>query len=459
MFRLDADKKVHFCDGVTRRDFLHAGSLGFLGLTLPEFLAIKASGAVDPMKDVNCIQLMLVGGPSQLDTWDMKPDAPASIRGPYKPIKTNVPGIEISEIFPRMAKHADKFALLRSVYHTAAAVHDTGCQMMQTGRLFQGGLESPNYGSVLRFEKGARGDMPPNVLIPYMIGQLGGNLPHGDTAGFLGKAYDPFVLNADPSEANFKVPDMLPPDYISAVRVDRRRDWRQMIDQSVKYFEESNQDAKLMDSTFDQAYTLMTSAKAREAFDLTQENEDMRKRYGLNRFGQGCLLARRLVERGVRFVTINMFETVFNDITWDIHGSAPFSPISCYSDLVGPMFDNAYSSLLEDLSRTGLLDSTLVLATGEFGRTPRVNPAGGRDHWPQCWTVVMAGGGVKGGQVVGSSDSIAGAPKDRPVMPSHVAATVYKCLGIPIDKELKTPQGRVVRLVDHGFDPIDELLV
>jgi hypothetical protein len=414
---------------------------------------------VDPKKEVNCIQLMLVGGPSQLDTWDMKPEAPASIRGPYKPIKTNVPGIEICEIFPRMAKHADKFALLRSVYHTAAAVHDTGCQMMQTGRLFQGGLESPNYGSVLRFEKGARGDMPPNVLIPYMIGQLGGNLPHGDTAGFLGKAYDPFVLNADPAEANFKVPDMLPPDYISAVRVDRRRDWRQVIDQSVKYFEESNQDAKLMDSTFDQAYTLMTSAKAREAFDLTQENEDMRKRYGLNRFGQGCLLARRLVERGVRFVTINMFETVFNDITWDIHGSAPFSPISCYSELVGPMFDNAYSSLLEDLSGIGLLDNTLVLATGEFGRTPRVNPAGGRDHWPQCWTVVMAGGGVKGGQVVGSSDSIGGAPKDRPVMPSHVAATVYKCLGIPIDKELKTPQGRVVRLVDHGFDPIDELLV
>jgi hypothetical protein len=459
VFRLDADKKVHFCDGVTRRDFLHAGSLGFLGLTLPEFLTFKAVGAVDPKKEVNCIQLMLVGGPSQLDTWDMKPEAPASIRGPYKPIKTNVPGIEICEIFPRMAKHADKFALLRSVYHTAAAVHDTGCQMMQTGRLFQGGLESPNYGSVLRFEKGARGDMPPNVLIPYMIGQLGGNLPHGDTAGFLGKAYDPFVLNADPAEANFKVPDMLPPDYISAVRVDRRRDWRQVIDQSVKYFEESNQDAKLMDSTFDQAYTLMTSAKAREAFDLTQENEDMRKRYGLNRFGQGCLLARRLVERGVRFVTINMFETVFNDITWDIHGSAPFSPISCYSELVGPMFDNAYSSLLEDLSGIGLLDNTLVLATGEFGRTPRVNPAGGRDHWPQCWTVVMAGGGVKGGQVVGSSDSIGGAPKDRPVMPSHVAATVYKCLGIPIDKELKTPQGRVVRLVDHGFDPIDELLV
>lgn len=458
MFRLDADRRVHFCDGVTRRDFLHAGSLGFLGLSMPQFFRLKAMGAVKPDKDVSCIQLMLVGGPSQLDTWDMKPDAPASIRGPFKPIKTNVSGIEVSEIFPRMAKIADKFALLRSVYHTAAAVHDTGCQMMQTGRLFQGGLESPNFGSVLRFEKGAHGDMPPNVLLPYTIGQLGGNLPHGDTAGFLGKGYDPFVLNADPADPNFKVPDLLPPDYISAVRVDRRRSWRKMVDQSVEYFEEANQDSKLMDATFNQAYTLMTSAKAREAFELSQESEEVRKRYGMNRFGQGCLLARRLVERGVRFVTLNMFETVFNDITWDIHGSAPFSPISCYSDLVGPMFDNAYSSLLEDLSRIGLLDSTLVLATGEFGRTPRINPAGGRDHWPQCWTVVLAGGGIKAGQVVGASDAIGAAPQDRPVTPAHLAATVYKCLGIPVDTELKTPQGRVVRLVDHGFDPIDELL-
>jgi hypothetical protein len=459
MFRLDADKRVHFCDGVTRRDFLHAGALTFLGLSMPQFLRMKAAGVVKPGKDVSCIQLMLVGGPSQLDTWDMKPDAPASIRGPFKPIKTNVSGIEISEIFPRMAKHADKFALLRSVYHTAAAVHDTGCQMMQTGRLFQGGLESPNYGSVLRFEKGPHGDMPPNVLLPYPIGQLGGNLPHGDTAGFLGKGYDPFILNADPADPNFKVPDLLPPEYISAVRVDRRRSWRQEVDKSVQYFEDTNQDSKLMDATFNQAYTLMTSVKAREAFELSQEPDEVRKRYGMNRFGQGCLLARRLVERGVRFVTLNMFETVFNDITWDIHGSAPFSPISCYSDLVGPMFDNAYSSLLEDLSRIGLLDSTLVLATGEFGRTPRINPAGGRDHWPQCWTVVFAGGGVKGGQVVGASDAIGAAPQDRPVTPAHVAATVYKCLGIPVDTVLKTPQGRDVRLVDTGFDPIDELLI
>jgi hypothetical protein len=457
MFRLDADRRVHFCDGITRRDFLHAGTVAMLGLTLPEFFSIKAAGKVNSNKDVNCIQLMLVGGPSQLDTFDMKPEAPDSIRGPYKPIPTNVSGIQISEIFPRLAKHADKFALLRSVYHTAAAVHDTGCQMMQTGRLFQGGLESPNYGCVLAKEKGSKGSVPPNVLIPRPIGQLGGNLPHGDTAGFLGKSFDPFVLNADPSAADFHVPDMLPPDYISAVRVDRRRNWRDEIDKSVAYFEDS-QDAKLMDASFHQAYTLMTSAKAREAFDLTQEPDKVRERYGKNRFGMGCLLARRLIERDVRFVTVNMFETVFNEITWDIHGSAPFSPISCYGNLVGPMFDKAYSSLLEDLHDRGMLEGTLVLATGEFGRTPRINPAGGRDHWPQCWTIVLAGGGIKGGQAVGSSDSIGAAPRDLPATPSNVAATVYSALGIPLDLELHTPEGRIVRLVDHGFDPIQELL-
>src|SRR5215831_3176429 len=456
MFRLDADKCVHFCDGVTRRDFLHAGALGFLGLTLPEFLGLKALGAVPNDKDINCIQLMLVGGPSQLDTWDMKPDAPASIRGPYKPIPTNVSGIQISEIFPRMSKHADKFALVRSVYHTAAAVHDTGCQMMQTGRLFQGGLESPNYGCVVRRAKGPKGDVPPNVLLPYPIGQLGGNLPHGDTAGFLGKAYDPFVLNSDPAVANFHVPDMLPPDYISAVRVDRRRSWRDEIDKSVSYFE-SNEDAKLMNSTFNQAYTLMTSAKAREAFELNQEPEDVRKRYGLNRFGQGCLLARRLIERNVRFVTVNMFETVFNEITWDIHGSAPFSPISCYRNLVGPMFDNAYSSLLEDLHDRGLLGDTLVLALGEFGRTPKVNPAGGRDHWTNCWTILMGGGGIKGGQVIGSSDSTGGYPRDRPIAPPDLAATIYKALGIDIETPLVGAANRPIPVVDYGHAPIREL--
>src|SRR6266403_4038145 len=210
MIRLDADRPVHFCDGYTRRDFLHAGTLGLFGFGLTHFLSLKAQGAISGDKDLNVIQLFLVGGPSQLDTWDMKPEAPAEIRGPYKPIKTNVPGIEISENFPRMAKHADKYALLRSMYHTAAAVHDTGHQMMQTGRLFQGGIEHPHIGCVLSKLRGPKGDVPAHVLLPRPIGNTGGNMPHGQNAGYLGKSFDPFVLNADPSVPNFKVPDMLP---------------------------------------------------------------------------------------------------------------------------------------------------------------------------------------------------------------------------------------------------------
>jgi hypothetical protein len=458
MFRLDADKPVEFCDGLRRRDFLHAGSLSMLGLGLTEMMGLKALGAVDPAKDTNCIMLFLVGGPSQLDTWDMKPNAPVEIRGPYKPIKTNVSGIEISENFPRMARHADKFALIRTLNHSAAAVHDTGHQMMQTGRLFTGGIEYPHIGCVLSKLRGPKGDVPPHVLLPRPIGNTGGNMPHGQNAGFLGKMFDPFVLNADPSDPNFKVPDMLPPDYLPALRVDRRKNWREMIDHTVSKFETS-QDARLLDSTFHQAYTLMSSQKAREAFELAKEPEAVRQKYGLNRFGQSCLLARRMIEAGVRFVTINMFETVFDEITWDIHGSKPFSPISCYRDLVGPMFDNAYSSLIEDLQDRRLLDNTMVVAMGEFGRTPKVNPAGGRDHWPQCWTISMAGGGIKGGQVIGASDEIGGAPKDRPTSPGEVAATIYKALGVPLELELPGAQGRPIPLVERGIEPIKELFV
>ena len=457
MIRLDSDKPVHFCDGLTRRDFLHVGMLGMMGFALTDWMTLKAEGALIQDNDLNVIQLFLVGGPSQLDTWDMKPDAPAEIRGPYKPIKTNVSGIEICEVFPRMAKIADKYALVRSLYHTAAAVHDTGHQLMQTGRLFQGGVISPNFGSVLGWKKGGRGAVPPHVLLPKPIGNTGGGLPHGQDAGFLGKTYDPFVLNADPSDPNFRVPDMLPPNYISALRTDRRRHWRKLVDQSVKEFE-STPDAKLFDSTFNQAYGLMSSAKAREAFELEKESDKTREWYGKNRFGQSCLLARRLIEAGVRYVTVNMFETVFDEITWDIHGSRPFSPISCYRDLVGPMFDNAFSSLIEDLEQRGLLKNTLVMGTGEFGRTPKVNPAGGRDHWPSCWTSIFAGGGIRGGQVVGSSDEIGAAPKDRPVTPAEIAATVYHLMGLDLEMFLPAQLGRVVPLVDNNAQPVREML-
>ena len=457
MLRFDSDRPVKFCDGLRRRDFLHAGSLALLGLGLPQFLRLQALGAVrENKKDINCILLMLVGGPSQLDTWDPKPDAPSEIRGPHKPIKTNVPGIEISEIFPRMAKQADKYALIRSCYHTSPGVHGIGHQLMQTGRVSQGGVEHPHLGSVLSYLKGPKGDVPPHVLLPKIIGETGGGVLPGQSAGYLGKRFDPFVLNADPSAPDFKVPDMLPPDYISALRVDRRRNLRARVDKLVRKFEIS-QDARLLDSTFHQAYTLMTSQKARDAFELHREPEEVRRNYGLNRFGQGCLLARRLIEADVRFVTVNMFETVFDEITWDIHGSPPFSPITAYKDLVGPMFDHAFTSLLQDLDDRGMLEDTMILAFGEFGRTPMINPAGGRDHWPQVWTSVMAGGGIQGGQVIGSSDAIGAAPRDRPVMPAHIVATIYHRLGIDLEVELPGAQGRPIPVVDRGIEPIPEL--
>ncbi len=456
MIELDAHKSVHFCDGLRRRDFLHAGALGFLGLSLSDLYALKAAGRADAARDRNCIMLFLVGAPSQLDTWDMKPDAPAEVRGPYKPIPTNVDGIRISEIFPRMARHADKFALLRSVYYSGVAVHDAGHQVMQTGRLFQAGIETPHVGSVLGFLKGPKGDVPPHVLLPRPIGNTGGNMPHGQTAGFLGKLHDPFVLNADPSAADFQVRDLLPPDTITAIRADRRRNLRDLVDGAIRSFEASP-DARLLDRSFDQAYTLISSSKAREAFDLSREPDAVKERYGRNRFGLSCLLARRLVEAGVRFVTVNMFETVFNEITWDIHGSAPFSPIEAYRDLLGPMFDHAYAALLEDLQERGMLQDTMVVAMGEFGRTPKINPAGGRDHWPQCWTIAMAGGGVRGGQVIGSSDEIGAYPKDRPIPAGEVAASILHGLGIDLETELPGPGSRPMRIVDHGVEPVMEL--
>ncbi len=444
----------------TRREALCAGGLALGGLALDGLFRLReARGealARKPVRAKACILIFQWGGPSQLDTWDMKPDAPSEIRGPYKTIKTNVPGIQVSEIFPRMAQHADKFALIRSVHYAGVAVHDAGHQVMQTGRLFQAGTESPHVGSILGYLKGPNGDIPPHVLLPRPIGNTGGNMPHGQTAGFLGKLHDPFVLGADPAAPDFKVPDLLPPDYLTAIRADQRRNLRDLVDGAVKDFE-ANPDARLLNASFDQAYTLISSSKARAAFDLSQEPDAVKDRYGRNRFGMSCLLARRLVESGVRFVTVNMFETVFNEITWDIHGSAPFSPIEAYRDLLGPMFDNAYASLLEDLTSRGMLDNTLVVAMGEFGRTPKINPAGGRDHWPQCWTVSMAGGGVKGGQVIGSSDEIGAYPKDRPVPAAAVAATMLHALGVDLEKDLPGPQSRPIRVVDHGVEPVREL--
>jgi hypothetical protein len=455
MLRLDANRPATFCDGWTRRDFLHAGALTTLGLTLPDLMAAKAAGAVQD-KDVNCIMLFLVGGPSQIDTWDPKPKAPAEVRGPFQPVATKVPGMQISEIFPKVATHTDKISLIRSVYHTATAVHDTGHQMMQTGRLFSGGVEYPHAGCVLGYLKKQRGEVPAHVLMPRPIGRTGGNLPHGQNAGFLGKQHDPFVLNADPSDPKFTVPDMLPPEYISAIRAERRQKLRDAVDGAIESFEKNPQ-AKQLDDNFKLAYRLMSSPEAREAFALEKEPSMVRDRYGRTRFGQCCLLARRLIERGVRFVTVNMFETVFDEITWDIHGSRPFTDITEMARLVAPNFDQAFSALLEDLQERGLLSTTMVTALGEFGRTPKINPAGGRDHHPGVWTILMGGGPIKGGRVIGESDELGYIPKTRPVTPGEVAATLFQGLGLDPHHELPGPQNRPLPLVEFGLQPIKEL--
>lgn len=401
MPRNNANRPVTFREGPSRREFLQAGTLSALGLGLANPAEARAREESD--RGMSCILLFLVGGPSHLDTWDMKPDAPEEIRGPFRPIATKVPGVSISEIFPLLATNMDKVSLVRSVHHGGAASHDVGHQMLQTGRLFQGGLEYPHLGCVASKWLGARGGLPPHVLLPSPIGPTGGGMSHGQNAGFLGAGFDPFVPRGDSVGEGFDAPVL------------------------------------------------------REAFDLARESPRTLERYGPARFGRNCLLARRLVEHGVRFVTVNMFESVFGENTWDIHGSAPFSKIDCYASEVGPRFDRAYSALLEDLSDRGLFESTMVLAFGEFGRAPRINSQGGRDHHPGCWTSLFAGGPFAGGRVVGASDAIGHAPRDRPVIPAEIAATVYRGLGIDPEATIHGPQGRPIPLVDRGARPIHEL--
>jgi len=428
---------VRSCDGLTRRDFLRAGALsaGAVGLSLTE-LAQPALARTAP-RDVNCILLFLVGGPSHLDTWDLKPNAPADIRGPFRPVHTNVPGIDIGEHFPLMATMADRFAIVRSVHHDEAPIHETGHQLMQTGHLFRGGQEYPHYGAVLSHERGPRQEgVPPFVVLPAQIGNTGVSVSHGQTAGHLGAHHEPFVLEADPA------------------RLTTRRQMLDAVDTAHRAY-----DAHRSHHTEREGYdaSRVFSPKAKSAFDILSETDDLRARYGRNTFGQSCLLARRLIEAGVRLATVNMFDCVFNEITWDCHadGGALPTTLDDYRDTLCPMFDRAYTALLDDLARRGLLETTLVVAMGEFGRTPQLNPRGGRDHWPGCWSILFAGGGVHGGQVVGASDRTGSEPKDRPVTPAEVAATVYHALGVAPSRLVPGPDGRTVPLVEAG--PVHEL--
>ena len=278
MLNITGAASITNCDGTTRRDFLQIGSLGALGLSLADMagLRARASEVAHPPTDNgrSCILIFNLGAPSQIDLFDPKPDAPREIRGPFKPISTKGQ-FQLTELLPRHAAIADRFSLVRSVFHTAAAVHDTGHQLMQTGRLFQGGVNTPHAGCALEFLRGRRSDLPANVILPEPMGNTGGGMPHGQDAGFLGKAFDPFSIRSDPSKADFKVPDLLPPQDLGEARLERRKSLRAIIDDSVRRFE-SSESAKLMDANFAAAYRLMSSEKAREAFDLGKESQKTR---------------------------------------------------------------------------------------------------------------------------------------------------------------------------------------
>jgi len=412
--------------GVTRRDFLRVGGLGALSLTLAEGGLLEAASGD---RDLAVILLMLVGGPSQLETWDPKPDAPAEVRGPFGTIETAVPGVRINEHLPRLARRMDRLTLIRSLTHDAAPIHETGHQLLQTGRLCRNGGEHPHVGSVVARVREVRNDLPPFVVVPGPIGDTGVGITHGQSAGRLGPHFEPFHIAADPASS----------DYDPRATLDRARHF---LDDALDLPGASTRLSSI-------------SSQARGAFDLNAERPEVRDSFGRNTFGQSCLLASRLVESGVRLVTVNMFATVFNQVTWDCHGARPFSTLDDYASTLLPTFDVALSALLDDLDRRGLLESTLVVATGEFGRTPRLNAAGGRDHWPGVWSAVLAGGGTRGGTVIGASDPQGGEPVDRPVGPAELVATMYRSLRIDPALNLAGVDGGSYALVE-GVRPISE---
>jgi hypothetical protein len=424
------------CDGFSRRDLLHAGMLTGFGLGLSTYFS--RSGLADSVKNASaksCILLWLDGGPSHLETFDLKPEAPSEVRGPFRPIETNVPGIQISELLPETAMLADKLAILRSVT-SPLGEHGLANQYLLSGYEPSPSLTYPSYGSVLSHLRAEKDTLPAYIAIPQS-GSAG--------AGFLGSNDEPFSVQGDPAKSDFRVPDI---DFFPGVdpgRLLRRRAYLQQLDRWQADLEHS---APTGDEAFAQAYRLVTSTEAKSAFDLSQEPAEVRARYGPRTFGQSCLLARRLIERHVPFVTIH-------SSGWDTHADLVLQLKSGYSGAnpgVGliPTFDLGFSALLNDLSQRGLLEQTLVVAMGEFGRTPKLNAEGGRDHWPRVFSVVMAGGGVRGGQVIGSSDRMGESPLDQPITPKDLAFSVYSLLGLDPRTELRTPDGRPVQLNQGG---------
>src|SRR5580704_5131281 len=446
------------CSGGTRRSFLQVGAAAMAGLTLPNWLSLQAAGYVDEKKAKirNCITLFLVGSPGHLDTWDMKPDAPEDIRGKFKPISTSVPGVQICEHFPRMARMMDRVALIRSLHYSTGASHENGQRWMMTGHDFDASNKQPHMGSVISKVYGSRGDLPASIILPDGIGNTGTTTPHGQESAFLGSAHQPFILGSDPARSDFKVADLETPVGQSELRLEARRKLLHELDDAQRQVETSSTLER--DTAYARAFNLLTSPQTKKAFDLNEEPAKLRDRYGRNTFGQSCLMARRLIESGTRFVTVNQFDTVFGISCWDMHadGSSLNNTYADYEHVLCPQFDLAFTALLEDLEQRGMLEETVIAVISEFGRTPKLNPRGGRDHYPSAWTNFLAGGPIRGGRVIGSTDKIGAAPHDRPVEPPQVVASIYQAMGIDLETTmLPGPGGRPIRLIDA--EPIHEL--
>ncbi len=425
------------CSGneLARRGFLSVGVVGGLGLSLGDFFRMKqARGDIKnyasregTAKSVICI--FLPGGMAHQETFDPKPFAPVEYRGPLGSIETNVAGVRVGELLPHTAKIADKLAICRSMTHGEAA-HERGTHNMFTGYRPSPALQYPSIGSVVAHEYGPRNNLPPYVCIPNQPNEYAGT-------GYLSSSYAGFSLGSDPADGNFQVKDLSLPGGVDVPRFDKRR---RMLEVVNDHFREKEQSDSLdaLDTFYDRAYSLISSDKAREAFDMTKESDAIKEEYGRNQAGMRMLLSRRLVESGVRFVTMTYGG-------WDMHDNIAGSMKGQL-----PAFDQGFATLIRDLDRTGLLASTLVCVCSEFGRTPKINATAGRDHWPKVFSVVMAGGGLKQGIVYGSSNATASEPEDDPLTVEDWATTIYDRLGIVADKELMAPGDRPIEIVDGG---------
>jgi len=436
MFNIGQQHARH-CGGVTRRELLRAGSLAVGGLTLADLLKLQASAELRedaPAKSV--ILLWLWGGPSHLDTFDLKPHAPTEYRGPYSPIETNVPGIEICEMLPQLAQRADRYSIIRSLHcdsndhGIAGTIGLTGAQtgaISLSGQVMPGDLQ-PAHGSIISKLLGFQPEMPRFVTLGGHLHQ-GHRRIAGEGGGKLGTLHDPFRLDYDPVEG-VKIPQLDLIDGLSPDGLSSRRELLAAFDRQSRRIE-ANPAIGQLDSFYQQAFSLLTSTDARRVFDLNQESDELRTKYGRFRFGQCCLLARRLIEQGARFVQVNWSSHVepvedTGDGGWDMHDRN----FKQFQERHAWMLDQSLSALLDDMRDRGLLDETIVVAVGEFGRTPKINKKSGRDHWHHCYSGLLAGGGVRGGNVVGSSDKQAEYPTNRPATPADLFTTVFSQMGI-----------------------------